>query len=168
MKASIVPRSSFRVLRSVVAVLVLGSAVALPSAQTKTLPRVYVYTDKSADDRAVTQREESVKDLRDVFAGRKKVLTLTDDQDKADVTVEVLERATMVPKVRIGILPPNSGAPGANVPQRTVRLKVRATRGDEKVEFTNKNTPFENDRGWTAAADDVAKQVEKWIFGKKQ
>src|SRR5262245_50292516 len=118
MKVVIVPRSSFRpstllraprakssgrVPRSVLAVILLGFAVALPSAQTKTLPRVYVYTDQSVNDAVLKQREESVKDLRDVFAGRKKVLTVTDDEDKADVTVEVLERATMVPKVRIGV-----------------------------------------------------------------
>jgi hypothetical protein len=148
-------------------VALLALAVALPSAQTKALPRVYIHTDQSPTDGALKEREESVKDLKAVLASRKKVLTVIDNEDQADVTVEVLERTTTVPKVRIGISPPNSSVPGVGMPARTVRLRVRATRGDEKSEFTNKNTPFENDRGWESAADDVARQIEKWIFGKK-
>jgi hypothetical protein len=50
---------------------------------------------------------------------------------------------------------------------RVVRLKVQVTRGDDKTEFTNKNTPFENNNGWESAADDVAKQIEKWMLAKK-
>ena len=157
-------------MKALLAVVALALCVALPSAQTKPLPRVYVHTDQSPGDGVLKEREQSVKDLQSAFGSRKKVLTLVDNDDHADVEVEVLERTTTVPKVRIGINPPNSGGiPGAGVgvPNRTVRLRVRATRGDEKQEFTNKSTPFENDRGWQAAAEDVERQIEKWIFGKK-
>src|SRR5262245_41883565 len=129
----------------------MSAAIAVSSAQTKSLPRVYVHTDQSNGDAVLKERQQSVKDLQSVFAER----TQGEDEDKADGEVEVLERTRTVPKVRIGTNPPNSGLPGVGVPSRTVRLRVRATRGDEKQEFTNKSTPFENDRGWQAAAEDV-------------
>ena len=109
--------------------------------------------------------DEAVKDLRQIFGGRKKVLTVADEEDKADVTVEVLERTTSVPKVSIGVGPSGSmGAPGMTMPSRAVRLRVRVTRGETTVEFTNKSTPLGNANGWKAAADDVAKQIEKWLL----
>jgi len=152
----------------VVCLIALAPAGSRPGAQaqTKALPRLYVYTDESFDDGFLKEREQSVKDLREAIAGRKKVLALSDDKEHADVTVEVVERTTSVPKVRIGLAPPNSGEPGGSGPSRTVRLHVRARRGDDTIDVTNKNAPFENDRGWVAAADDVAKQIEKWIVGK--
>ena len=148
-------------------IFLLACALALPSAQVKPLPSVYVFTDKASDDGALKAREESVKDLKDAFAGRKKVLVLTDNEDRAEVVVEVLERTSTIPKIRIGITPPNSRVPGVDTPMRVVRLKVKVTRGDDKTEFTNKNTPFENDNGWESAAADVAKQIEKWMLAKK-
>ena len=106
-----------------------------------------------------------MKDLRHIFGGRKKVLTVTDEEEKADVAIEVLERTTTVPKVSIGVGPRTStGAPGMTVPARAVHLRVRATRGEETFEFTNKTTPLGNAQGWTAAAEDVAKQIEKWLL----
>jgi hypothetical protein len=29
--------------------------------------------------------------------------------------------------------------------------------------FANKNSPLESNGGWKSAADDVAKQIDKWI-----
>jgi hypothetical protein len=154
--------------RDTCAILLFAFILAAPlaAAQTTALPRLYIFTETSPDDSFLKEREQSVRDMRDVFASRKKVLTLADDEEHADVVVQVLERTTTIPKVRIGFSPPDPSMPGANMPARTVRLRVRATRGQEKIEFTNKNTPFENDRGWQAAADDVAKQIEKWVVGK--
>jgi len=148
-------------------ILLLVAAIALPAVQVKPLPRVYVFTEKSEDAAGLKDRQQSVKDLEDVFAGRKKVLLLTKSEDDADVIVEVLERTVTVPKIRIGISPPNSRIPGVDTPMKAVRLKVKVTRGNESLEFINKNMPFENDRGWDSAADDVAKQIEKWMFAKR-
>lgn len=149
----------------VIAFLALVTGAPVARTQTKALPRLYVFTDQSPGDGFLKDREESVKDLRQIFGGRKKVLTVTDEEDKADVVIEVLERTTTVPKVSIGVGPRTStGAPGMSVPSRAVHLRVRATRGETTVEFTNKTTPLVNAQGWTAAADDVARQIEKWLL----
>jgi len=147
----------------VIALLALVAPVS--KVQTNALPRLYVFTDKSPADGFLKDREQSVKDLRQIFGGRKKVLTVADEEEKADVIVEVVERTTTIPKVSIGIGQPTSmGSPGATMPSRAVHLRVRATRGETTVEFTNKTTPLGNAQGWTAAADDVAKQIEKWLL----
>jgi len=162
---------SFPVYVIALLVFVTGPSTALragvPSAQTQTkaLPRLYIFTDQSPNDGFLKDREQSVKDLRQIFGGRKKVLTVANDEEKADVVVEVLERTTTVPKMSIGVGPPTSmGGPGMTMPSRAVHLRVRATRGETTVEFTNKTTPLVNAQGWTAAADDVAKQIEKWLL----
>jgi hypothetical protein len=159
---------SRRALVSSSAVLaLLGCAAAALTAQANPLPRVYVFTDKDSNDGALKDREESVKDLQAAFAGRKKVLSLADSEERSDVVVEVLERATTVPKFRIGISPSPSRVPGVDPPMRAAVLRVKVTRGEHTVEFRNKNTPFENPHGWDAAADDVVKQIEKWMLAKK-
>jgi hypothetical protein len=44
-----------------------------------------------------------------------------------------------------------------------VHLRVRLTCSDGAVAFANKNTAIEQNSGWKSAADDIAKQVDKWI-----
>jgi hypothetical protein len=58
-----------------------------------------------------------------------------------------------------------SGRPGQppTGPARIVHLEARLTQGAMSETFTNKNSPFESAGGWKSAADDVAKQVHKWI-----
>jgi hypothetical protein len=129
--------------------------------QTSRLPRVFVTTSERGEGAELANRRQSVKDLRAALAGKKKTLTLTEDEDRADITIEVMDRTTSVPRVRIGLASPGG-------PSRAARLRVKLTRGnDDPVEFTNKNTAFEDLRGWESAADDIAKQIEKWIFGHK-
>ena len=150
---------------SLIAFLALATGAPVAQTQTKALPRLYVFTDKSPGDGFLKEREQSVKDLRHSFGGRKKVLTVTDAEEKADVVIEVVELTTTVPKVSIGVGSRTStGSPGMTMPARAVHLRVRATRGEEAIEFTNKTTPLGNPQGWTAAADDVAKQIEKWLL----
>jgi hypothetical protein len=127
------------------------------------LPRVLVETDPENGDGALRDRLQSVKDLRSALLDKKKRLVVVDDRDRADLVITVVERTTTIPRIRIGLTPP-----GTTGPVRAVRLRVTLTRSriddqDGRVEFTNKNTPFENARGWTAAADDLAQQIEKWI-----
>jgi hypothetical protein len=151
-----------RLLVPVLVGLVLCGGVTTPiAAQTSSLPRVYVSTDPAGDKNDLRDRQQSVKDLRGALASKKKTLVVSDSEERSDITVEVIDRATTVPKVRIGVAPPGG-------PARAVHLRVRLTRGSEDpVEFTNTNTVIETSGGWTAAADDIAKQIEKWIAGHK-
>jgi hypothetical protein len=139
-------------------------AVARSSAQsTSALPRVYVTTAPSGAVEELRDRQQSVKDLRKALAGKKKVLTLVDVEEKAEITVEVIGRSTTVPRVRFGL-----PTPGQVGPARVARLRVKATRGEtDPISFTNENSPLEANRGWESAAEDIAKQIEKWISGKK-
>ena len=136
-------------------------ASGFPNAQTSRLPRVYVSTSERGEGSELANRQQSVKDLRKALAGKKKTLTLSDDEERSDITVEVMDRTTSVPRVRFG--PPSRGGPS-----RAAHLRVKLTRGnDDPIQFTNKNTVFEDTGGWEAAAEDIAKQIEKWIFGHK-
>lgn len=129
-------------------------------AQVSHLPRVYVSTSEQGERTEVANRHQSVKDLRASLASKKKTLTLVVDEEGADITIEVTERTTTIPRVRIGL-----ASPGA--PVRAVHLRVNVTQGtDDPIEFTNKNTAYEDARGWQLAADDIAKQIEKWLQAK--
>lgn len=130
------------------------------AAQTSALPRVYVHTAESGDPRELRDRQQSVKDLRAAFARKKKDLVVIDDEERADFDVELVDRTTVVPKIRIGLTPPGPGAAG---PGRVVHLRVKLTRGDQSVEFTNKNTAYDVSNGWSSAADDVVRQIDQWI-----
>src|SRR6185295_3237387 len=112
-------------------------ASGFPDAQTSRLPRVYVSTSERGEGSELANRQQSVKDLRKALAGKKKTLTLSDDEERSDITVEVMERTTTVPRVRFG--PPSRGGPS-----RAAHLRVKLTRGnDDPIQFTNKNTAFE-------------------------
>ena len=79
-----------------------------------------------------------------------------------DVVITVTDRGLTVPKVAIGIVP--TGRPGAPVgPIRVTHLAVTLKSGKDELEIKNKNSPSESTGGWKSAADDVAKQIEKWI-----
>jgi len=139
----------------------LSAFSAVPSAQTSRLPRVYVSTSERGEGSELANRQQSVKDLKKALSGKKKTLTLSDDEERSDITVEVMDRTTSVPRVRFG--PPSRGGPS-----RAAHLRVKLTRGNnDPIQFTNKNTAFEDTGGWEAAAEDIAKQIEKWIFGHK-
>jgi len=141
----------------------LGQTTARPDALISTLPRVYVTTAPSGAPSELADRQQSVKDLRKALEGKKKVLVLVDTEERAEITVDVVSRATTVPKVRIGL-----ATPGQAGPAREVRLRVKIVRGEaDPITFTNKNSAFDVNRGWQSAAEDIAKQIEKWIAGQK-
>jgi hypothetical protein len=140
----------------------LGQGTSTQAAQAPQLPRVYVHTEPSGEPSELRDRQQSVKDLRSALTAKKKNLVVVDDEERADLDVEILGRTTSVPKVRIGLAPPGGG------PARVVRLRLKLTRGDESVELTNKNTPIEANRGWQSAAEDLAKQIDTWILEHKR
>lgn len=136
----------------------LSPATGTPAAQVPALPRVYVHTAKTGDASELRERQASVKDLRVAFAKRQKTLVVVDDEDRADFDVELMERTTVVPKVHIGLTPP-----GTVGPARVAHIRVKLTRGEQMVEFTNRNTAYDVMNGWSSAADDVVKQIDQWI-----
>jgi hypothetical protein len=130
------------------------------------LVRVYVYTDAAGEAAELGARRDSVKDLRAALAEKKKGLVLVDTEDVAHVSLEVVERTVTIPKFVFGtgILPgQRPGVPGTAGPVREVHLHVKLTWRDESVVFTNKNSPIESGSGWRSAANDIAKQLDKWI-----
>jgi hypothetical protein len=130
---------------------------------------VHVHTDEggSAEDRAA--RRASVTHLAAAFAALKKgkAFVAVDDEASADVVIEVRHRGLVMPKVAIGLgtmgTRPGSRAPV--IPARVVQLQVTmaAPGVSDPVEVANKNRPPDHERGWKSAAEDIAKQAEKWI-----
>ena len=150
------------------------SPTATPQLDPK-LIRVHIQTDEGGDPSELAARRESVKHLLSAIAGKKKAgLIVADTEDAADVVVEVEQRGITVPKVVIGLsggMGSPHGRPGPATQQvRIVKLGVTiaiAREGDPS-ELTNKNRPNETASGWKSAADDVAKQVEKWIADHRE
>jgi hypothetical protein len=136
----------------------LNPAAGAMAPQVPALPRVYVHTGETGDPSELRERQASVKDLRAGFARKKKDLLVVDDEARADFDVEVVDRTTVVPKIRIGLTPPGAGGPA-----RLVHLRVKLTHGDESMEFTNKNTAYDVMNGWSSAADDIVRQIDQWI-----
>jgi len=140
---------------------------AAPPAQ---LVRVFIYTDDVGDAAELAARRDSVKDLRDALADKKKTVAIVSEKERADVVVEVADRAVTIPKVAFGVAPA-AGPPGAGParPARAVHLRVKVTYGEKNgLPFTNKNAPIESSGGWKSAADDIAKQLDKWIAAHRE
>jgi hypothetical protein len=134
------------------------------------LIRVYVDSQSGPDAIGSSERQQSGKDLAAALAGKKKLVTIVDDEDKADVVVEVHERTTTVPKIVIGLGPrPGQTNPAATAPTREARLRVSVslTHADESREITNKNRANDHPGGWKSAAEDIAKQIEKWLSDRR-
>ena len=158
--------------------IVVGVGAQAPAATPQLDPkliRVHVQTDDGGDPSELAARRESVKHLRTAIAGKKKAgLIVADDEDAADVVVEVEQRGITVPKVVIGLsggMGSPSGRPGPATQQvRVVKLGVTVAlaRDSDPTTITNKNKPNETESGWKSAADDVLKQVEKWIADHRE
>jgi len=141
-----------------------------PAVQDPKVIRVFVQTDDGGNADELSARRESVRHLQSVFADKKKasivVVTIEDD---ADLVVEVEQRSVTVPKVVIGLsggMGSPTGRPGApSGPVKVARLHVALTmaRGGDPEQVTSKNRANETESGWKSAAEDVGKQVEKWI-----
>ena len=134
------------------------------------LIRVHVQTDEGGDPIELEARRDSVKHLVSAVAGRKKVMvSVADGADNVDVYVKVEERGVTVPKVVIGLSggmgsPGGRPGPGAQ-PVRIAQLRVtfQIAGNNDSFGVANKNRVNENDSGWKSAADDIVKQLEKWI-----
>lgn len=153
----------------VVALVSAGASPLSPAPQSSPSPqpnpslvRVFVETDDIGEAHDLSERRESVRDLAAALARKKKTIAVVDDEDKADVVVEIVDRSVTVPKVVIGVGPPGQ-RPGLAWPTRVVVLRAKLTFGGDSVTFTNKNKPAENSPGWKSAADDIGDQVDKWI-----
>jgi hypothetical protein len=152
--------------------LVLGSSQ--PAQQTQPDPkiiRVHVQTGDSGDRDELESRRDSVRHLQSAIGDRKKAnIISTSAPDDADVILEVEGRGVTVPKVVIGLGggmgSPNGRPPGSPTgPVKVIKLKVTLAlaRDGDPIELANKNRANETESGWKSAADDVIKQVEKWI-----
>jgi hypothetical protein len=146
-------------------VLASQRKAAVPQAPvSSSLVRVHVHTDEGGDAGDLEGRRESVKDLSKALAGNVKHLVVVDDEAAADVVLEVIDRGVTIPKVVIGVgARPGQPLGAGEALARAVHLRVKLTRGNEAVAFTNRNTALEQNLGWKSAADDIAKQVDRWI-----
>lgn len=156
----------------IVAVLCLLSLSPAGASQADpALIRVCIDSQPGPDAIGFSERQQSGKDLAAALAGKKKLVTIVDDEHKADVVVEVHERTTTVPKIVIGIgpRPGQTTNPAATAPMREARLRVNAslTHADESREITNKNRANDHPGGWKSAAEDIAKQLEKWLNDRR-
>lgn len=135
-----------------------------------TLIRVHVRTDDSGDATDLAARRESVRDLAAAIGAKKKVLVIVADEDTADIVLEVMDRGVTVPKVVFGVgpRPGQRSDPGALFTREVqLRVTLELARAEDSVEIKNKNRATESSSGWKSAADDVAKQVEKWIADRR-
>jgi hypothetical protein len=134
-----------------------------PTTSDPKLVRVYVFTE-AGETAEIAALRESVKDVSARLAGKKKTVVIVDDEDRADVLIEVVERSRTVPRVVFGVaVAARPGQPSVPPPQRVVHLRVKLTHREESVELKNKNSPLESAGGWKSAADDIAKQCERWM-----
>jgi hypothetical protein len=135
------------------------------------LIRVYIDTRTHAGDAGLAERQQSGKDLATALAGKKKLFTIVGDEDKADVVLEVQDRMVTVPKIVIGIGPrpgqPTDPATTLPVQQAQLRVSVSLAHADESIEIKNKNRANDHPGGWKSAAEDIAKQVEKWVTDRR-
>jgi hypothetical protein len=135
------------------------------------LIRVRVETDEGGVPEELAARRESVTQLVAAIRANKKsgLLIVTRADDPVDIVVEVMDRGITVPKVVIGLSggmrSPTGRTPPVAETVKAVQLRVtvRLARDGEPVEIKNKNRANDTESGWTSAAKDIAKQVDKWI-----
>ena len=152
--------------------LSLGAGQQAPAATPQPDPkliRVHVKTDDVGDPIELEARRDSVKHLAVAIEKKKAGMVAVTSVSDADVFVVVDGRGVTVPKVVIG-LSGGMGAPGgrpgpAAQPVRNAQLRVMfQIAGDTgSIPIANKNRVNENESGWKSAAEDVVKQLEKWI-----
>ncbi|NQW04808.1 MAG: hypothetical protein HQ485_12365 [Acidobacteria bacterium] len=137
-------------------------------APSQRLVRVSVVTDDGGDPDELADRRQSVEDLVRSFGSKskKKVLTIVEEPNSADVVLDVVGRGVTTPRFVMG-LPSRSGQPGgAPRPVRTALLQVRFVQGEEAIMIANKNKPSLSPRGWKSAADDIADQIRKLLASR--
>jgi hypothetical protein len=145
----------------VVCVAQAGATKPAPPAPPPPNPNlIRIHVDAGADSEPGLRA--SVKDLAEAIADKKKSLASV-DEDKADVTVEVVQRVVDVPKVVIGMGSRPGEPPGGVMPLKTGKLRVELRFGEMQVSLENKNKAYDNPRGWKSAAEDLAEQIDKWV-----
>jgi len=136
-----------------------------------TLIRIYINTRASTDPLGLAEREQSGKDLATALSGKKKRVTIVDDEDKADVVLELEARRVAAPKIVIGIgpRPGDPTNPASTMPSLQAQLRVKASlvHADESNRFSNKNRAYDNPGGWKSVAEDIARQLEKWVTDRR-
>ena len=127
------------------------------------LVRVYVATSPAGSAEDSAARRESVAQLKAALGAKKKEVVVAEDEEKADVAIDVVGREVSTPKIVIGW--PRPGQPRTQAPSRLVHLRVEleAPRLETTLQFENKTSIYDTGPGWKSAADDVAKQILKWI-----
>jgi hypothetical protein len=127
-----------------------------------TLIRVYVHTAEGGHEEELAARRASRKDLTTALASKKKLIVIVEDEDTADVSLEILGRSIDVPRVVIGL----AGRPGEPPSPGLVRLgtlNVSLGSGPVTLTLSNKNRTNDNPGGWKSAAENIADQTEKWV-----
>lgn len=148
--------------------LAAASAAGQQVAPDPKLVRVWITTEEGGQSQELAGRRESIKHLTEALAKQKKLVALVDKEDEADVTLEVKERRVDVPRIVFGVGGRPGDPLGTTAPARTVQLLVQLGWQREDVDIRNKNKPLESGLGWSSAADDVVKQVTKWIADHRQ
>jgi hypothetical protein len=148
--------------------LVIGlwasAGASLPQESTARIVRVFVQTDDAGEPSELAARQVSARDLAAALASKKKTLRVVEDEDSADIVIDVVDRALTIPKLVLG-LGARPGEPGAIGPTKAVVLRVRLTASTGLgTDFTNKNKAADNPRGWKSAAEDIADQIDKWVL----
>jgi hypothetical protein len=110
---------------------------------------------------------ESAKDLSAAFATRKKDLAVVATPEHADVVVTVTNRTVTIPKIAIGVVPENRPGAPASGPVRMMHVRITLAAGKDEIEINSKESALEPTTTWKLAAEDVVKQVEKWIADHK-
>jgi hypothetical protein len=158
--------------------LSLGAGQQSPVASVPVDPaliRVHIQTDDGGDTDELASRRQSVRHLTAALTGRKKsgLVIVASPDDPVDIVIEVEGRGVTVPKVVIGLsggMGPQAGRPGP-APTQVKAVQLRATiaigRDSDPSALVNKNRANDSESGWKSAADDIAKQIEKWIAERK-
>jgi len=157
--------------RLLLSLCVLGAAQVpgAPPSSSPELIRVHVRTDDGGIAEELAARRQSVDHLAAAIASQKKgkAFVIVNNEDAADVVIDVMHRGLTVPKVTIGLGTMGS-RPGVRAPvmptrQAELYVTMAAPGAADPVEVTNKNRAPDSERGWKSAAEDIAKQVEKWV-----
>ncbi len=135
------------------------------------LVRVFVQAPDHGDAAELKARQESVKDLTAALTSKKKLLAVVTEQSRADVVIAIVERRVSIPRVVMGLgpRPGQPSQPGGNVTRNAeLIVELSLEHGDEHAELKNQNKVTESGPGWKSAADDAAKQIEKWISERRE
>ena len=152
---------------TVLLLLAIGQAGQTPTAPDPALIRIHIHTDEKGIDEELAARRTSQKDLAAALASKRKVIALVDNDEQADVSLEITGRSITIPRVVIGL----AGRPGEPPTPGLVRrgtLSVTLESGPSTLRLTNRNTTSDNPGGWKSAAENIADQVEKWVREQRE